>query len=145
MAPAILYNTSFKEFATRNPICPHIGDLDFSAYERQRDLIEDIVESLKISGGCIIRGMYQKETLDAIEREIRPHIKATEKADSNRDNFVPSSTRMVTGLLSKSRSYALSVVGNQIWHEVSKYFLTSTLKNSWVRSTSSSSSRILLT
>ena len=38
---------------------------------------------------------------------------------------------MVTGLLGKSKAYAISVVGNSIFRSVSDYFLTSTLTNSW--------------
>ncbi|OCK85619.1 hypothetical protein K432DRAFT_342843 [Lepidopterella palustris CBS 459.81] len=107
---------------------PRISKLDFTTYQNEHDLINDIIESLKLSGGCIIRNMYQKSTLDAMEREIRPYIEATRKAEKD---FVPSSTKMVTGLLSKSRTYALSVAGNSIWHRVSEHFLTSTLSKSW--------------
>jgi ectoine hydroxylase-related dioxygenase (phytanoyl-CoA dioxygenase family) len=39
---------------------------------------------------------------------------------------------MLTGLLSKSHAYALTVESNEIWHQVNEYFVTSTLKNSWV-------------
>lgn len=50
---------------------------------------------------------------------------------ANREDFVPSNTRMVTGLLGKSKAYALNVVGNRVFQSVSDYFLTSTLTNSW--------------
>jgi len=39
---------------------------------------------------------------------------------------------MVTGLLSKSRTYATEVVGNRIWHQVCERLLTSTISNYWV-------------
>lgn len=141
MAPALLYDSSS---ITQSPkSCkgvvtsrlsqkPNIAELEFSTYRMKHELVDDIVESLKISGGCIIRGMYRQGTLDAMEEEIRPYIAATHRADTNREDFVPSSTKMVTGLLGKSRTYALSVAGNEVWHDVSKYFLTSTLTNSWV-------------
>ncbi|KAF2868196.1 phytanoyl-CoA dioxygenase family protein, partial [Massariosphaeria phaeospora] len=87
--------------------------------------------SLKVSGGCIVRGMYRQQTLDSIEDEIRPYIEATRNADSKCEDFVPSSTKMITGLLSKSRTYALSVANNKIWHRVCEHFLKSKLSNSW--------------
>jgi hypothetical protein len=110
---------------------PSVAELDFAAYREESRLIADITSSLKIAGGCIVRGMYRQSTLDALEGELRPHIDATKKADSKRENFVPSSTRMVTGLLSKSRTYALSVAGNHLWHRVCDQFLTSKLTKSW--------------
>lgn len=147
MAPALLFDEDFLSraqdlatfpAATKSPL-PKIAEIHSAAYEREQDLINDIVDSLKASGGCLLRGMYQQCTLDVMEKEIRPYIESTGMADSERDDFVPSSTRMVTGLLSKSRTYALSVAGNKIWHRVCDYFLSSKLTNSWV----SSSNQIL--
>lgn len=112
---------------------PRVGDLDVSTIAKEEDLITEIIRSLKLSGGCLVRGMYEQATLDTMEQDIRPHIKSTQKADSTREEFVPSSTKMVTGLLSKSRTYALSVAGNKTWHRVCDHFLSSKLTNSWVR------------
>lgn len=138
MAPALLCDddvgahSSSKIKACQTALTPTIARLDFQAYEEEEALIADIARSLKVSGGCIVRGMYQQNTLDAMEYEIRPHIEAIKQADRKRDEFVPSSTRMVSGLLSKSRIYALSVAGNGLWHRVCEHFLTSRLTNSWV-------------
>lgn len=140
MAPALLYddhssaNTSrkAKTVAMRVRMVPAVEELDFDAYLSEGKLVTDIARSLKTSGGCIVRGMYQQPTLDALESEIRPHLEAVQKADQKRDLFVPSTTRLVTGLLSKSRTYALSVAGSGLWHRVCEEFLTSHLHNSWV-------------
>ena len=140
MAPALLYDDDSVVYTPSKTIMcsvnvqatPKVVELDFEAYTEENELIADIAESLKTSGGCIVRGMYQQNTLDALETEIRPHIEVTKKADQRRDDFVPSSTRMITGLLSKSRTYALSVAGNSLWHRVCENFLTSRLANSWV-------------
>lgn len=39
---------------------------------------------------------------------------------------------MVTGLLSKSKTYALNIAGNSIWQKVGERFLTTTMRNYWV-------------
>lgn len=140
MAPALLYDDhdimcsppKAKPCLVKTTTTPTVAKLNFEAYENEKGLIADITQSLKVSGGCIVRSMYQQNTIDALEEDIRPHICAIKKADHKRENFVPSSTRMVTGLLSKSRTYAFSVAGNHIWHRVCEQFLTSRLTNSWV-------------
>lgn len=129
----------WSSITPKTPQRPNIAELNFDMYASREDLIEDVIQSLKESGGCLIRGMYSQDALNAMGSEIRPYITATQKAESKREDFVPSSTRMVTGLLSKSRTYALSVAGNMVWQDVSKHFLTSTLSNSWVSRYGSSS------
>lgn len=140
MAPGLLQNSASdlcehsraKSITSQNPH-PKVGDLKVSTFAKEEDLIIEIIRSLKLAGGCLVRGMYDQATLDTMEQDIRPHIKSTQKADSTREEFVPSSTKMVTGLLSKSRTYALSVAGNKTWHRVCDHFLSSKLTNSWVR------------
>lgn len=140
MSPALLYNddriayipSQTQPSMKPTSATPVVAKLNFDAYANEIELIADITESLKVSGGCIVRGMYQQRTLDALESEIRPHLDAIKEADQKRDDFVPSTTRMVTGLLSKSRTYALSVAGNDLWHRVCEQFLTSRLTDSWV-------------
>ncbi|KAE9964244.1 hypothetical protein BLS_008519 [Venturia inaequalis] len=115
------------------PDVPEVSRLDTKDYQTKGEeaLVSDIIQSLKRSGGCIIRNMIPQKSLAQCEKEIRPYLNATEKADDEREDFVPSNTRMVTGLLSKSPAYAVTVAGSHIWHRVNDYFLTSTLKNAW--------------
>ncbi|CAO2651068.1 Nn.00g093650.m01.CDS01 [Neocucurbitaria sp. VM-36] len=139
MAPALIHDANSDSNASvhvnrpilKSKASPKIANIDCSNYQQEDDLITDIIRSLKLSGGCLVRGLYSQDTLNAIEKEIRPYINITQKADANRDKFVPSTTKMVTGLLSKSRTYALSVAGNKTWHRVCDHFLTSRLTNSW--------------
>ncbi|KAF1929470.1 uncharacterized protein M421DRAFT_100563 [Didymella exigua CBS 183.55] len=123
MAPALLHIDAL----------PIVAKLNFDAYADETGLVAAIAESLKTSGGCIVRGIYRQPTLDALESEIRLHLEAIKATNQKRDKFVPSTTRMVTDLLSKSRTYALSVAGNDLWHRVCEQFLTSRLTNSWLR------------
>jgi hypothetical protein len=140
MAPGLLCDdlsalhneATTKRLKSAHSSIPKIADIDCASYSQEEELVADIIQSLKLSGGCIVRGMYHQTTLDAIEHEIRPYIQSIPKANTQREDFVPSSTKMVTGLLSKSRTYALSVVGNKTWHRVCEHFLSSRLSNSWV-------------
>ncbi|KAF9698545.1 hypothetical protein EKO04_003876 [Ascochyta lentis] len=112
MAPALLYDdedvaytSPTASWSPMKPLAtPSVAKLDFGAYQSDDELIADITESLKVSGGCIVRGMYEKSTVGALEKELRPHIEATNKADSSRDD---------------------------LWHRVCENFLTSKLTKSW--------------
>ena len=59
---------------------PHVAELDFATAASSEQLIEDVVSSLKISGGCIIRNMVGKDVLDDLETDIRPHLNAAKPA-----------------------------------------------------------------
>lgn len=141
MAPGLLSDscsttaacaTKTQHVSQENSKYTSIADLNVQSYTQDEALVTDIVQSLRLSGGCIVRGMYSRKTLGAIEADIRPFIERTTKAHAGREDFVPSSTKMVTGLLSKSRTYALTVAGNKVWHQVCDDLLTSRLNNSWV-------------
>ncbi|ORY17209.1 hypothetical protein BCR34DRAFT_475120 [Clohesyomyces aquaticus] len=86
-----------------------INEVTFTTNRKLEDLVRDIVESLKVSGGCLVRGMYRQETLDAIEKEIRPHIAATDKANDKRDDFHGDQCRSSVSLPQLSTTVAFSV------------------------------------
>ncbi|KAF2848798.1 hypothetical protein T440DRAFT_400677 [Plenodomus tracheiphilus IPT5] len=71
---------------------PKIADLDCASYTEEHDLITDIIAGLRLSGGCLVRNMYSRSTLDAMETEIRPYIQLTSKATTKREDFVPRLT-----------------------------------------------------
>src|ERR1700761_3939189 len=82
--------TSTRKRATSKTACtqpkpevkqPRVSKLDLNSYKSQDDLVVDIIESLRRSGGCIIRNMIQKPVLSSIESEIRPHLDQIQKAD----------------------------------------------------------------
>lgn len=68
-----------KDIKGPHSLLPKVADLDSKAYPSEEALLEDIVKSIQLAGGCIVRGMLDKETLDAIESEIRPYILAQER------------------------------------------------------------------
>jgi hypothetical protein len=86
--------------ATRNKPCPKpqtnpeiplplVSRLDLNSYSHQEDLAVDIIDSLRRSGGCIIRNMIQKDVLNSIESEIRPHMNNVRKAEGMSIEYVP--------------------------------------------------------
>ena len=53
---------------------PKVADLDSRSYSSQEALVQDIIESMRSAGGCVIRHLLNRETLDEIEREARPYL-----------------------------------------------------------------------
>ncbi|KAB8218713.1 hypothetical protein BDV33DRAFT_231974 [Aspergillus novoparasiticus] len=103
-------------------------DLNYEAYGSEDALVEDIIRGLKIAGGCIIRNAFKQDTITSITEEIRPFMANTDAVDGD---FWPKETRTLNGLVSKSETFTLKVVGSSMWHKVSDYFLTSTLRGHW--------------
>lgn len=59
---------------------PDVSEFDFSAAASLETLLDDIVKSLRVSGGCVIRNMVGKDVLDQLEADIRPHLNAAQPA-----------------------------------------------------------------
>jgi hypothetical protein len=57
---------------------PAVPDLDSAKYASEDDLVKDIVAGMRLAGGCVVRHLVRQETLDEIEREVRPHLDAAE-------------------------------------------------------------------
>ena len=55
---------------------PPVSVLDMAAAESEDQLLQDIIASMRLSGGCVIRNMVRQDALDELERDIRPHLKA---------------------------------------------------------------------
>lgn len=62
-----------------------IRKIDAIQYCNEGDLVSDICQSLRVSGGCIIKNLVDKRVLDALEGEIRPYLNKVEKADGKND------------------------------------------------------------
>lgn len=59
---------------------PHVSELDVSTAVSVESLLDDIVASLRVSGGCVVRNMVGKDVLDQLDTEITPHLKAAKPA-----------------------------------------------------------------
>ena len=68
---------STKLMGPSSPI-PKVADLDSKAYASEGALVADICESMRTAGGCVIRHLLSKQTLDLLEQEVRPYINAAE-------------------------------------------------------------------
>ena len=53
---------------------PSVSHVDSKAYSSQEALIADIIKSMRLSGGCIIRNLVSAEALKQIEGEVRPYL-----------------------------------------------------------------------
>lgn len=108
---------------------PQISDLDLQTVNSDKQLVADIIRSMKLTGACIVRNMVGKPALDEIEAHIRPYL---DSASEWKGDFYPPESRRVTGCMTKSSSYAINIVGHPIWQAVGNHFLTSRLQ--WVGS-----------
>ena len=57
---------------------PPVSSLDSKAYSSQEALVADIVESMRLSGGCIVRNLVGQEALSEVEKEVRPWLDKAE-------------------------------------------------------------------
>ncbi|CAP64780.1 uncharacterized protein PODANS_5_3360 [Podospora anserina S mat+] len=89
---------------------------------------DDIVQALIRTGGVVIRNVIPQETLDVIEKDVRPFIEADEPW---KGDFFPPETRRVYGLAGKSPTFFKSVVANPLYQAVCSKMLTAEYK-SWL-------------
>ena len=57
---------------------PRVADLDIKAYTSQDKLLPDIFESMKVSGGCVLRNLVDIQALRDVEAEVRPYLDKAE-------------------------------------------------------------------
>lgn len=53
---------------------PEVSHVDLADAVSQEQAVGEIIESIKLSGACIVRNMVSTKALDEIERDIRPHL-----------------------------------------------------------------------
>lgn len=83
----------------------------------------DVVEAMKRVGGVIVRNIVSEESVAQMEKDIRPALEADTPWDAG-DNFFPPTTRRAFGLVGKSRTFALDIIGNELYQAVCEQFLT---------------------
>ncbi|KKY22714.1 putative phytanoyldioxygenase family protein [Phaeomoniella chlamydospora] len=84
----------------------------------------DVVDGLKKVGGVIVRGILSTESIDKMEKDMRPHLDADLPWEAD-NGFFPPSTRRAFGLIGKSGTAALDLIGNELYQAVCDQFLTS--------------------
>jgi ectoine hydroxylase-related dioxygenase (phytanoyl-CoA dioxygenase family) len=91
------------------------------------DLAAEVIKSMEKAGVCIVRNIFSQEIVKQISEDLEPYVAKTDKFIGYNANGC-----QMTGLLSKSETYALKVVGNAIFDKVRSHFLTSRYK-CWVQ------------
>jgi hypothetical protein len=119
------YTHSVKEEpnSSKSPIPP------VHEYEATMCTSADLVSALKVSGGVIIRNILTTEEIQQIESDVRPWLDQDKPWDGD---FFPPETRRAFGLVGKSKTFALRLVGHELWLEVVDALLTSENPNNWV-------------
>ncbi|KAK7890806.1 hypothetical protein LTR67_008017 [Exophiala xenobiotica] len=84
---------------------------------------DEVADGLKRVGGVIVRGILSQEAIAQIERDMRPHLESDVPWAAGND-FFPPSTRRAFGLIGKSRTAALELIGNELYQAVCEQFLT---------------------
>ncbi|KAH0845020.1 hypothetical protein AYO21_04059 [Fonsecaea monophora] len=102
------------------PARKHVAVPEFDAANAQ---VDDVVEGLRAVGGVVVRRILSPESLAQIERDVRPYLEADVPWEAG-NNFFPPSTRRAFGLCAKSRTFAVDLVGNDLYQAVCERFLT---------------------
>ena len=63
-----------KQKTKPDRLLPKVDDVDLATVASQQHATQAIIESMKVSGACIVRRMINKNALDEIEKDIRPHL-----------------------------------------------------------------------
>lgn len=74
---------------------PHVSEFDFSTATSVENLLDDIISSLRVSGGCVIRNMVGRDVLDQLEADIRPHLNAAKPAPGTALSLVTRSSSQI--------------------------------------------------
>ncbi|RLL97458.1 hypothetical protein CFD26_102971 [Aspergillus turcosus] len=113
------FTTTSNPMTMTKGASPKLERLNAKAFSKESQLIEQAIESIKVSGACIIEQLLDLEIVEQIKADIAPYL-------PNAGLFEGYELKgsQVTGLMSKSETYALEVVGNPVWTGVRDYFLT---------------------
>lgn len=84
--------------------------------------LEDILEVLDRDGGVILTNFVTQGTMDKIDEELEPHVKAISANDSY-DDFIGKKTLVIPGLVGKSDTIANILDTNETIEQLLKVLL----------------------
>lgn len=88
--------------------------------------VDAVIQSLTRVGGVIIRGVVPQAKLDAIERDVRPHLDADVPWEGD---FFPKESCRAMGLAGKSPTFMRSIPAHPLYQAVCNRILKSTYQS----------------
>lgn len=61
---------------------PEVSDLDAGDGVPRQDLLQRVIDSLKVSGGCIVRNFISQETVKQLNDDFAPYFERAEPLKS---------------------------------------------------------------
>ncbi|KAI5478019.1 phytanoyl-CoA dioxygenase family protein [Pseudohyphozyma bogoriensis] len=104
---------------------PTVDEYDYAAGPVDRDAV---LASIIRAGGVVIRNAVSPEAIAQMEKDFRPFIEKDKKWEGT---FFPPTTRRVSGLVGKSRTFTNEVVAHPVYWDITHKILTTTFK-CWV-------------
>ncbi|KAL2068432.1 hypothetical protein VTL71DRAFT_16530 [Oculimacula yallundae] len=91
-------------------------------FDRHTVTGDQLVKSIIVNGGVIIRNFLDIDAVKTIEHDVRPYIDADKSWSGE---FFPKQTRRVTGLAAKSPTFLNSMIMDPLWNYLTRSLLTS--------------------
>ncbi|KAI2791390.1 Dioxygenase cnsJ [Penicillium oxalicum] len=112
--------------SARAPVT-EIPEVHVTKQHTDEALAAQVIQAIELAGVCIVRNIFSQEIVHQILDDLEPHVPQT-------DSFIGYNANgcQMTGLLSKSETYANKVVGNSIYEQVRNHFLISRYR-CWVQ------------
>lgn len=57
-----------------NAKSPSLPDVDVKTFPSAEALADEVIQGLKVAGACIIRHLYNQETMEKFDQEVNPYI-----------------------------------------------------------------------
>lgn len=96
---------------------PAVDVYDYNGYD-----FDAIIQSIIVAGGCVVKNILNRDEVTAVEGEVRPYLDADKDWEGG---FFPKETHRCHGMVGKSPTYTMKIIGNDLYQKVAEYFLTS--------------------
>ncbi|KAI1610594.1 hypothetical protein EDD36DRAFT_444442 [Exophiala viscosa] len=94
------------------------------AFHNDSVKLEEVIDALRVAGGCVIRGAVPVKDVNQIEKDVRPWLDADVPWEEG--GFFPRETRRAHGLAQKSPTYMKSFVMHPIYQQACDRILSRT-------------------
>lgn len=71
---------------------PRVSDLDASEQVPYQELLQGVIGSLKVSGGCLLRNFISQGTVKELNDDFAPYFEKAERLKSTKYPFSPFTT-----------------------------------------------------